>query len=312
MIEIQGLRKSYRKFEVLKGLDMTVAQGEVYGFIGRNGCGKSTTMNILTGLLAKDGGSVKVNGQEVTAAGRVPVGYLPESPSLFEYMTCRQYLDYIGAACEHPDIMKRTAEVIDIIGLRDAADRKVGGFSRGMKQRVGIGAAIYANYDIVILDEPTSALDPQGRAEVMQIIETLKGMGKTVLLSTHILTDVERVADRVGILNNGMIAETGTLRELYQKYAGDTAVFELSAASEPLCGRLLQTGFVASLRTDQRTFYVQFSCDLEEGGRLLLDFLAKQPEQVIRFELQSTSLEQIYMKVCAAQPAGNGGVAVCS
>ena len=80
MIEIQGLRKSYRKFEVLKGLDMTVAQGEVYGFIGRNGCGKSTTMNILTGLLAKDGGSVKVNGQEVTAAGRVPVGYLPESP----------------------------------------------------------------------------------------------------------------------------------------------------------------------------------------------------------------------------------------
>lgn len=312
MIEIRDLRKKYGKYEVLKDLSLTVPQGEVYGFIGHNGCGKSTTMNILAGLLSADGGSVTVSGHEVTTAGEVPLGYLPESPSLLDYMTCRQYLDYIGAACSHPDISARTAEVIGIIGLGDAADRRIGGYSRGMKQRVGIGAAIYANYDTVILDEPTSALDPQGRAEVMQLVELLKGMGKTVLLSTHILTDVERVADRVGILHDGVIAESGTLRELYQKYAGDTAMFELAAPSAPLRDKLLQAGFVASLRTDLQTFYVQLRCGLEEGGRLLLAFLSAQPEQVVRFELQAASLEQIYMQVCAGQPAGNGGAPSCS
>ena len=317
MIEISGLRKSYRGFEVLKGLDLSVGEGEVYGFIGKNGCGKSTTMNILTGLLQKDSGRVAVNGQEIETAGRVPVGYLPEAPALFEYMTCRQYLDYIGAACEHPDVAKRTDEVIDIIGLREAAERKVGGFSRGMKQRVGIGAAIYANHDIVILDEPTSALDPQGRAEVMQIIETLKQLGKTVLLSTHILTDVERVADRVGILNNGVIAETGTLKELTQKYSDSTAVFALSDYSQPLCDRLLQASFAASFRTDQKTFYVQLNGEPETACKALLRFLAEQPEQVVRFEQNAVSLEQIYLKVCGLEGPRTtadpqGGVPSCN
>ena len=317
MIEVSGLKKSYRGFEVLRGLDLSVGEGEVYGFIGRNGCGKSTTMNILTGLLKKDSGRIAINGQEIVTAGRVPVGYLPEAPALFEYMTCRQYLDYIGAACGCTNIPKRTAEVIEIIGLREAAERKVGGYSRGMKQRVGIGAAIYANYNIVILDEPTSALDPQGRAEVMQIIETLKQMGKTVLLSTHILTDVERVADRVGILNNGVIAETGTLKELSQKYSDDTAVFELADYSKAVCDRLLQTNFAASFRTDQKTFYVQLNGEQEEAARGLLQFLAEQSEQVIRFERNAVSLEQIYLKVCGLDNPGQaaeqqGGVSSCS
>ena len=208
MIEISGLRKSYKGFEVLKGLDMTVGSGEVYGFIGRNGCGKSTTMNILTGLLAKDGGSVRINGMEVEQAGCLPVGYLPESPAICEYMTARQYLDYIGAACRYPGgLAQRTAEVLEIVGLRGAESRRVGGYSRGMKQRLGIGAAIYANYDIIILDEPTSALDPQGRAEVMQIIEALKQMGKTVLLSTHILSLIH-ICVRISALRYEIVFES--------------------------------------------------------------------------------------------------------
>lgn len=311
MIEISGLRKSYKNFEVLKGLDMTVGSGEVFGFIGRNGCGKSTTMNILTGLLEKDSGSVRINGGEVSWAGRLPIGYLPESPAIFEYMTCKQYLDYIGASCRYPgDIAQRTAEVIEIIGLTGAENRRVGGYSRGMKQRVGMGAAIYANYDIVILDEPTSALDPEGRAEVMQIIETLKQMGKTVLLSTHILTDVERVADRVGILNDGRMVETGTLPELYQKYSSDIICFELAEPSQPLCDNLLQTDFVASFRSDQKTYYVQIKGDITAGGQKLFRFLADRPEQVVRFEQHTTTLEQIYLKLCA-NPV-RGGEPACN
>ena len=299
MIEIKGLQKKYKNFAVLKGVDLFVGKGEVFGFIGKNGCGKSTTMNIITGLLAKDAGSVRIGGEEVITAGRVQVGYLPEAPALFEYMNCRQYLNYIGAACRYAgDLYRRTEEVIRIIGLQDSADRKIGGYSRGMKQRVGIGAAIYANYDIVILEEPPSALDPQGRAEVMQIIETLKQMGKTVLLSTHILTDVERVADRVGILNDGVIAESGTLSELYRKYASDTVSFELSDFSQPLCEKLLQTDFVASFRSDQKIFHVQLKGDIAQSAPRLFRFLAEQPETVVRFESQTTSLEQIYMQVC--------------
>lgn len=307
MIEIKGLTKTYRDFAVLKGLDMAVDKGEIYGFIGRNGCGKSTTMNILNGLLAKDGGSVKVGGKEVTVAGELPVGYLPEAPALFDYMTCRQYLDYIGAACRYPGGRRhRTDEVIDLIGLRHAAERKVGGFSRGMKQRVGLGAAVYAGYDLIVLDEPTSALDPEGRAEVMQIIERLKGMGKTILLSTHILTDVERVADKVGILHDGVMAESGSLQELYDKYAQNIVSFSLDRPSAPLCEALQRESYVASFRSDQKGFYVTVEGDFETGSRALLAFLSARPERVVKYEANTVSLEEIYMKVCAENREGGG------
>ena len=213
MVRIRNLCKKYGSFSVLRGLSMDIEKGDVYGFLGRNGCGKTTTMNIITNIIPKDEGEISIGD------GRpVKIGYLPESPVIYGYMTSREYLEYIAACCNYDgDVQSRVKEVLDIVGLTKAADRRAKVYSRGMTQRLGMGAAIIGKPELLIFDEPTSALDPEGRAEVIEIIERLKGMGSTIILSTHILSDVERVANRIGIMTNGALAEQGGLNDILRK-----------------------------------------------------------------------------------------------
>jgi len=234
MLRIRGLKKSYKKFPVLTDLDMNIEQGDVYGLVGTNGCGKTTTMNIICNIIPKDDGEIAFRDSGVR------IGYLPESPALYGYMNGFEYLDFIGACCNYGgDIKARTAEVLEVTGMAHGAKRLIRGYSRGMNQRIGIAAALYAYPDLLILDEPTSALDPQGRAEVMEIITRLAGSGATIILCTHILTDVERVANKVGILCNGVMAVEGTLQEVKERYGGAVALFVrlryTPGATDPLC-----------------------------------------------------------------------------
>jgi len=234
MLRITGLKKSYKSFPVLRNLNMSIDRGDVYGFIGTNGCGKTTTMNIICNIIPKDDGDIAF------AEGGVSIGYLPEMPALYGYMNGFEYLDFIGACYEYAGIIKdRTREVLEITGMLDGAKRLIKGYSRGMNQRIGIAAAIYAKPDLLILDEPTSALDPQGRAEVMEIITKLAAGGSTILLCTHILADVERVANKVGILRNGVMAVEGRLHDVIRQFGGATAIrVRLRYApmpNDPLC-----------------------------------------------------------------------------
>ena len=213
MLQIRGLVKSYKHHSVLTNLNMSLAKGDVYGFLGTNGCGKTTTMNIICNIIPKDEGEILFQDENVK------IGYLPESPSLYGYMNGFEYLNFIGACCRYDgDIRERTAEVLDITGMTGSANRLISGYSRGMNQRIGIAAALYSNPDLLILDEPTSALDPQGRAEVMDIIGKLKHSGSTIILCTHILTDVERVANKVGILRNGVMAVEGGINQVKNRF----------------------------------------------------------------------------------------------
>jgi len=219
MLKITGLTKSYKSFSVLRGLNMTVAKGDVYGFLGPNGCGKTTTMNLICNIIPKDEGDISFEKENLR------IGYLPESPALFGYMNGFEYLDFIGACCEYEgDIKMRTAEVLNLTGMFNDAQRLIGGYSRGMTQRIGIAAALYANPDLLILDEPTSALDPEGRAEVMAIISKLAASGATIILCTHILSDVERVANKVGILRQGVMAVEGSLSDVIKMFGGENAI----------------------------------------------------------------------------------------
>lgn len=293
MVKIRNLKKSYKGFPVLRGLSMDINGGDVYGFLGRNGCGKTTTMNIICGVIPKDDGEITLGG-----GNPITIGYLPESPAIFDYMTAREYLEYIAACADYEgDIKKRTEEVLEIVGLREAADRRTKGFSRGMTQRLGMGAAIFKNPELLIFDEPTSALDPQGRSEVIAIIDRLKGLGCTIVLSTHILTDVERVANRIGIVSGGMIAEEGDMKTILRKYSGDVISMSVRNLTQEQKLALLKVSFArAEFNSDTGVF--RFGTDDAEDAAKQLVKLAAENDMVIdNFTIGTATLEEVFRKV---------------
>jgi ABC-2 type transport system ATP-binding protein len=221
-IEIQLLSKTFRgkkrlQVEALRELNLTINQGEVFGFLGPNGAGKSTTIKILMGLIAATNGSARLFTTDVSqAAARKHVGYLPENPSLYDFLTAREYLKFIGSAfaMTESSIKERSAAVLEQLQLSEAADRSIRSYSKGMVQRLGIAQTLLHNPDLYILDEPMSGLDPIGRSLVKDIIRQLKRQGKTVFFSTHITADVEAVCDRVGVIAKGKLEALDTVENI--------------------------------------------------------------------------------------------------
>ena len=293
LVTIRHLKKNYDRFPVLRGLHMHIDKGDVYGFLGRNGCGKTTTMNIIANIIPKDSGDVIIGDGEP-----VKIGYLPESPTIFGYMTAREYLEYIAGCCQYEgDVNARVNEVLDIVGLTPAADRRAKGYSRGMTQRLGMGAAILANPQLLLFDEPTSALDPQGRAEVIEIINRLKSLGATIILSTHILPDVERVANKIGIMNNGIIAEEGDLSELMKKHSSDRVSLSVRGMTMDHKARLLSVDF-ANATFDEQLGQFEFRAEnIDDCAGKLLRLMADNSIVPNSFSIGASSLEELFRKV---------------
>ena len=298
MVKIRNLKKKYGAFGVLNGLSMDVYDGDVYGFLGRNGCGKTTTMNIICDIIPKDEGEIELGGGKP-----VTIGYLPESPMIFDYMTAREYLRYIAACCNYGDNHdKRVDEVLEIVGLTQAADRRTKGFSRGMTQRLGMGAAIFAKPQLLLFDEPTSALDPQGRADVIAIINRLKSMGSTIVLSTHILSDVERVANRIGIVRGGVIAEEGGLTELLKKHGGSVITLKTRTLTQEQKIALLSVDFAkAEYNNDTGLFRFGMrentDAAADECSRRLMQLMCEKGMTAESFNITTATLEEIFGKV---------------
>ena len=212
-----GLSKRYGRTLALDGLDLLVPRGEAFGFLGPNGAGKTTVVKLLLGLAIPDAGQGCVLGAPLgDRAVRARVGYLPE---LFRYQPWLTAREVLGLHCalariEHADRPEAVRNALATVGLAERADDRVGGFSKGMQQRLGLGVALLGPPDLVILDEPTSALDPVGRHDVRRIIHGLRERGVTVFLNSHLLTEVERVCDRVAVVDHGRVVATGRLPEL--------------------------------------------------------------------------------------------------
>lgn len=210
-IEITGLCKQFTgkrmtKVDALKGLDLTIAAGEVFGFLGPNGAGKSTTIKLVMGLLRPTSGTTLIMGLNAgQAESRLRVGYLPENPAFYDYLSAEEYITFVGSQfrMDKSLLTQRSEEVLHRLELWDARKRPMRGYSKGMVQRVGLAQALVHDPDVYILDEPMSGLDPIGRALVKDIILDLKKRGKCVFFSTHITDDVEKVCDRVGVINKG-------------------------------------------------------------------------------------------------------------
>ena len=229
VLAIQNLKKNFGSKEVLRGLNLSVPEHSIFGFIGKNGAGKTTTMKAILGLLKPDSGEIFCMGEKVhfgqTDTNR-HIGYLPDVPEFYSYMTPLEYLTFCGEVCrmDKADIVSRSKELLELVGLGQDCHR-IKGFSRGMKQRLGIAQALLNRPKLLICDEPTSALDPAGRKEILDILLSAREQ-TTVLFSTHILSDVERICTEAAFLHDGKIAMQGTIAELRSKRSSDGFTIE--------------------------------------------------------------------------------------
>lgn len=222
-VEIQDIHKSFPGHwgrggvYAVKGVSLSIPQGGVYGLIGPNGSGKSTIMKALVGLLAPDAGSCRVFGRPATAAGnRSEIGFLPENPYFYKFLTGAETVRFYGRLCglRGAELKSRTQELLELVGLTEAAHRRLGGYSKGMLQRVGLAQALVQRPRLLVLDEPTAGVDPIGSRAIRDIILNLKEQGMTVFLCSHLLEQVQEICDRVGILYRGVMIAEGTMEEL--------------------------------------------------------------------------------------------------
>ncbi len=294
MLSIQNLKKNFGSKEVLCGLDLSVPEHSIFGFIGKNGAGKTTTMKAILGLLKPDGGEIRVMGEKVrfgqTGTNRY-IGYLPDVPEFYSYMTPLEYLNFCGAVSgmNRPDTVSRSKELLDLVGLGKER-RRIKGFSRGMKQRLEIAQALLNRPKLLICDEPTSALDPAGRKEILDILLAVKE-ATTVLFSTHILSDVERICTEAAFLNDGRIAMQGTIAELRSKRSSDGFIIETSQKEN---AETLIKAFGDLERTEQNMLVFHGG---EDRFFAAMQYVAEKQIPVQRIERIEPTLESLFLEV---------------
>jgi ABC-2 type transport system ATP-binding protein len=305
-IRCSGLSRKYGSVEALKPLDLTVPTGTVFGFLGRNGAGKTTTIRLLTGLARPTAGSAWVAGVMTTDgddAAREMFGYLPEEPSFYTWMTPVEFLDHVGRLFDlsEEDRRQRLGELLELVGLAEAQTRRIGGFSRGMRQRLGLAQALMHRPPVLFLDEPTSALDPAGRRDVLELIDNLRGQ-TTVFLSSHILADVERVCDTIGVVHEGQLLLVEDRNKLLAKYAANVALIEFDAASLPVSEALIyslqQLPWAVTVTVDGSSLRLTTD-DLDTAKRELLDAVTGHGVILNRYEWVRPTLEDIFLTISA-------------
>ncbi len=301
VLTIRNLSKSFGKQKIINDLNMSVPEGSVFGFIGQNGAGKTTTMKMVLGLVKPDHGEIRVCNESVcfgqTKTNQY-IGYLPDVPEFYNYMTPLQYLRLCGEVIAIPksEIEKRSKELLSLVGLGGAA-KQIGGFSRGMKQRLGIAQALLTQPKLLICDEPTSALDPVGRKEILDILRKISGT-TTVLFSTHILSDVERICDRAAFLNKGKISVCGTLAEIKTLHGHDSLLLEFSADKDLQLFKKQKSIEPLLLHSEENNReLILHSRDMESVQKSLFGVLAETGICPIKIELMEPSLESLFLEV---------------
>ncbi len=296
ILNISGVCKSFGEKEVLKGISLSVPENSIFGFIGKNGAGKTTTMKLVLGLMKPDKGNIEVCGERVkygeTATNRF-IGYLPDVPEFYSFMTAREYLDFCGkiTGMTDPEIKNRSDELLTLVGLKNEKSR-IKGYSRGMKQRLGIAQALLNRPRLLICDEPTSALDPVGRKEILDILSAVREH-TTVLFSTHILSDIERICTDVAFVNDGKAEIQGKLSDIKSKFRGEEYLFETENESDSL---LLLNAF-----SDMRRVESNKTAFFEKESTLfdVLNFISEKRIRILKMERLEPTLETLFMEVVA-------------
>jgi len=303
-ISTENLSKQYGKTKALHNLTLEVPENVVFGFLGPNGAGKTTTVKLLTGFSQPTGGRARVAGEDIgngNLAVRAKTGLLPDVPAFYDWMTGREFLHLVGEFFRLPEseIKARSDELLELVEIKSAACRRIGGYSRGMKQRLGIAQALFNRPKVLFLDEPTSALDPIGRREVLTLIKQLKEQA-TVFMSTHILSDVERVCDAVGIIDKGKLVTISSVEALRAKYARSTFEIETLEDSTAFAETLKRIPYLSEPRvvSDHGTQVLQVrALDIAQARSELPRLIAESGLTLSRYELNLPNLEDIFVEV---------------
>ncbi len=301
VLTIQSLSKAFGGQKIIDNLNMTVPEGSVFGFIGQNGAGKTTTMKMVLGLLRPNQGEIIVCNEPVhfgqTKTNQY-IGYLPDVPEFYDYMTPIRYLALCGEIIGLPkaETYQRGEELLSLVGLGNVK-KTIGGFSRGMKQRLGIAQALLTRPKLLICDEPTSALDPVGRKEILDILRKISST-TTVLFSTHILSDVERICDHAALLNQGRIVVEGTLSEIKALHGHESLLLEFPVA-DALHTFKSQEAIQPLLNTAEANGkeIVLHSQEMEKIQHTVFSVLAETALCPIKIEIMEPSLESLFLEV---------------
>jgi len=301
VLKTEGLTKEYRtgfwrtRVRALHDLNLAVHQGEVFGYLGPNGAGKTTTLKLLMGLIYPTAGRASILGQDVQdVAVKAQVGFLPENPYFYDYLTGREFLHFYGQLFGLPyrDRRQRIDELLHAVGLSKAAELQLRKYSKGMLQRIGLAQALINDPQVIVLDEPTSGLDPVGRKEVRDLILDLKGRGKTVFFSTHIVPDAEMICDRVGIIVAGRLTRVGTLEELL---GSEVERIEITASGfdEAVDSQIDQWSVRPPARHGDK---VLFAVNTEKEASQAMEFLLGRGAAVHAVHPKRRTLEDLFLR----------------
>ncbi|MBO8157796.1 MAG: ABC transporter ATP-binding protein [Bacillaceae bacterium] len=296
LIKVEQLSKSFDGKEVVKNLNFELEPGKCVALLGPNGAGKTTTLRMLAGFSKPTKGSIKFDQETLSRDIRQYIGYLPQYPVFHNWMTGKEFLMYVGqlAHMSRKEAGERATELLDRVGLGDVEKKRIGKYSGGMKQRLGIAQAMMHRPTLIMLDEPVSSLDPIGRREVLNLLMELKKEA-TILFSTHILNDAEEVSDEILLLKQGELIEHGSLDKLSQMY--QTARLELDFRSLPEDAQeILRSLEVVEQLTVNRQTVILLVNDADLARKELLKIAAQKDWDITRFELVKSNLEDLFMK----------------
>jgi ABC-2 type transport system ATP-binding protein len=300
MIEVAGLAKQFRSLTAVHDLGFVVGDGEIFGILGPNGAGKTTTVRMLAGLIAPSAGRARINGHELGIDSqriRGITGILTESPGLHDKLTARQNLAYYGRlyGLRGRTLREAVDRYLGIVGMGDAADRKVGGFSKGMRQKVAIARALLHEPEVLYLDEPTSALDPSAAKSIRDFVATLRDAGRSIIVCTHNLDEAERLCDRIGIMR-GTLLEVDTPARLRRRNGTATVTVELVGARRPesFIDLMVDLPFVAAARAVDGALRVEVN-DPRGDNPELVRALVEAGARIVAVREEAATLEQVYL-----------------
>lgn len=302
MLTIKNLVKKYGKFTAVDNLNLHINKGSIYGFVGPNGAGKTTTMKIIAGLLSATSGSVMINGEEVVKNPRLlreKIGYMPDFFGVYDNLKVTEYMDFYAGTYyipykERKDIIDNLLEIVD---LTDKKDSYVDSLSRGMKQRLCLARSLIHDPELLILDEPASGLDPRARVEMKEVLKQLREMGKTIIISSHILPELAEMCTEIGIIDRGKLSAEGTVNHIMQQLTKKRIInvkpFE---NNEKLIKLLSEKPFISEII--ENTDDVEFSFDGDDKElSLLLKNIITEDIPIISFKEKEGNLEEIFMQI---------------